>query len=140
VVASLKAAGVRVSLFIEPNPVQIAAAHAVGAHVVELHTGAYCLAVRERRPEAADLYRTLREGAALAASLGLEVHAGHGIDYETVSAVAAIAEIAELNIGHFLIGEAIFTGLESAIRRMRMLMDAARYATEAAQHSHEAAA
>jgi pyridoxine 5-phosphate synthase len=94
--------------------------------VVELHVGAYCLAVRERRPDAAEHYRRLREGAALAASLGLEVHAGHGIDYETVAAVAAIPELAELNIGHFLIGEAIFTGLEPAIRRMRSLMDIAR--------------
>jgi pyridoxine 5-phosphate synthase len=126
VVANLKAVGIRVSLFIEADPVQISAAHALGAQVVELHVGAYCLAVRERRPEAAEHYRRLREGAALAASLGLEVHAGHGIDYETVSAVAAIPELAELNIGHFLIGEAIFTGLDPAIRRMRLLMDAAR--------------
>jgi pyridoxine 5-phosphate synthase len=140
VVGSLKAAGVRVSLFIEPDPLQIAAAHAVGAHVVELHTGAYCLAVRERRPEAEALFSRLREGAALAASLGLEVHAGHGIDYETVSAVAAIPELAELNIGHFLIGEAIFTGLDAAIRRMRVLMDAARARSWADPESQEAAA
>jgi pyridoxine 5-phosphate synthase len=137
VVANLKAAGIRVSLFIEADPVQIIAAQALGAHVVELHVGAYCLAVRDRRPEAADHYRRLREGAALAASLGLEVHAGHGIDYETVAAVAAIPELAELNIGHFLIGEAIFTGLDPAIRRMRLLMDAARAAVDA---SREAAA
>jgi pyridoxine 5-phosphate synthase len=84
------------------------------------------MAVRERRPEAESLYRRLREGAAQAAALGLEVHAGHGIDYETVGAIAAIPEIAELNIGHFLIGEAIFTGLDAAIRRMRALMDTAR--------------
>jgi pyridoxine 5-phosphate synthase len=126
VVASLKAAGVRVSLFIEAAPEQIAAAAAVGAQVIELHTGAYCLAVRERRPEAARLLQTLRDGAAQAAALGLEVHAGHGIDYETVGAVAAIPELAELNIGHFLIGEAIFIGLDAAIQRMRALMDAAR--------------
>jgi pyridoxine 5-phosphate synthase len=126
VVANLKAAGVRVSLFVEPSPLQIAAARQVGADVVELHTGAYCLAVRERRPQAADLHLALREAAELAAGLGLEVHAGHGIDYQTVAPVAAIPQIAELNIGHFLIGEAIFTGLEAAIRRMRMLMDAAR--------------
>ena len=125
-VATLKAAGVRVSLFIEANTAQIAAAAAVGAQVVELHTGAYCLAVRERRPEAARLLAALQNGARQAAELGLEVHAGHGIDYETVGAIAAIAEVAELNIGHFLIGEAIFTGLEPAIRRMRALMDAAR--------------
>ena len=126
VVANLKAAGVRVSLFIEPDPAQIAAAAAMDAQVVELHTGAYCLAVRERRPEAERLLKALRDGAAQAAALGLEVHAGHGMDYETVSAVAAIPELAELNIGHFLIGEAIFTGLDPAIRRMRGLMDAAR--------------
>ena len=126
VVSALKAAGIRVSLFIEANATQIRAAHAVGAQVVELHAGAYCLAVREGRPEAELFYRNLRQCAALAAELGLEVHAGHGIDYETVAAVAAIPELAELNIGHFLIGEAIFTGLEPAVRRMRLLMDAAR--------------
>ena len=125
-VAELKAAGIRVSLFIEADPVQIAAAADVGAQVVELHTGAYCLAVRERKPNAATLLQALRDGAAQASALGLEVHAGHGIDYETVAAVAAIPEVAELNIGHFLIGEAIFIGLEAAIRRMRGLMDAAR--------------
>jgi pyridoxine 5-phosphate synthase len=126
VVANLRAAGIRVSLFIEHAPAQIAAAAAAGAQVVELHTGAYCLAVRERRPEATRLLEALRDGAAKAAALGLEVHAGHGIDYETVGAVAAIPEVAELNIGHFLIGEAIFIGLDAAIRRMRALMDAAR--------------
>jgi pyridoxine 5-phosphate synthase len=126
VVGRLKAAGIRVSLFIEPDERQIAAAASVGAQVIELHTGAYCMAVRERRPEAEPLYRRLREGAAQAAALGLEVHAGHGIDYETVPAIAAIPELVELNIGHFLIGEAIFTGLDAAIRRMRGLMDAAR--------------
>ncbi|HKT53035.1 MAG TPA: pyridoxine 5'-phosphate synthase, partial [Caulobacteraceae bacterium] len=126
VVTALKAAGVRVSLFIEADPNQIEAAAAVGAQVVELHTGAYCLALRERQPDVKRLLNALRDGAALANSLGLEVHAGHGIDYETVSAVAAIPQVAELNIGHFLIGEAIFAGLDPAIRRMRALMDAAR--------------
>jgi pyridoxine 5-phosphate synthase len=126
VVARLKEAGIRVSLFIEPDEGQIAAAAAAGAQVIELHTGAYCMAVRERRPEAEPLYDRLREAAAQATALGLEVHAGHGIDYETVPPIAAIPEIAELNIGHFLIGEAIFTGLDAAIRRMRALMDAAR--------------
>jgi len=125
-VARLKAAGIRVSLFIEPKPIQIAAASAAGAQVVELHTGAYCLAVRERDAAAERRLLALRDGAAQAHALGLEVHAGHGIDYETVSAIAAISELAELNIGHFLIGEAIFTGLDGAIRRMRALMDAAR--------------
>ena len=125
-VAALKAAGIRVSLFIEADARQIRAAREVGAQVVELHTGAWCEAVRHRRPDADALLERLREGAALAAELGLEVHAGHGIDYETVGPVAAIPQIAELNIGHYLIGEAIFTGLDQAIRRMRALMDAAR--------------
>src|SRR5258706_5378653 len=131
VVSALRDAGVRVSLFVEASPVQIAAAASVSAQVIELHTGAYCLAVRERRPEASQLLRNLRDAAAQAASLGLEIHAGHGIDYETVGAIAAIPELAELNIGHFLIGEAIFTGLDAAIRRMRALMDAARGAVAA---------
>ena len=99
VVARLKEAGIRVSLFIEPDPEQIAAAARVGAQVIELHCGAYCMAVRERSPDADRLYRRLRDAAAQAASLGLEVHAGHGIDYETVTAIAAIPELAELNIG-----------------------------------------
>jgi len=126
VVARLKEAGVRISLFIEPDPAQIRAAADVGAQVVELHTGAYCLAVREHRPDAGALLKALQDGAALAASLGLEVHAGHGIDYETVGAIAAIPELAELNIGHFLIGEAVFVGLAQAIRLMRAAMDAGR--------------
>jgi pyridoxine 5-phosphate synthase len=125
-VAKLKAAGVRVSLFIEPDPRQIEAAHRVAADVVELHTGAYCLAVREKRADAERLLEVLRAGAVQARALGLEVHAGHGIDYETVGPIAALPEVAELNIGHFLIGEAIFVGLDAAIRRMRQLMDQAR--------------
>jgi len=126
VVARLKQAGIRVSLFIDADPRQIEASAGVGAQVVELHVGAYCMAVRERSPEAPALYARLQAGAARAAGLGLEVHAGHGIDYETVQSIAAIPELAELNIGHFLVGEAIFTGLDAAIRRMRALMDAAR--------------
>ena len=130
-VRQLAAAGARVSLFIEADPAQIAAAAEVGAQVVELHTGAYCDAVRSGDHETAErLMRRLREGARQAASLGLEVHAGHGIDYATVKAVAEIPELAELNIGHFLIGEAIFIGLDAAIRRMRALMDEARAAAE----------
>ena len=125
-VGQLRAAGIRVSLFIEPNARQIDAAANVGAQVVELHTGAYCLAVRERSARARELLRALYDAAARAHAVGLEVHAGHGLDYETVGAVAAIPQLAELNIGHFLIGEAIFTGLDHAIRRMRALMDAAR--------------
>ena len=135
VIAALKAAGIRVSLFIEANATQIDAAASVGADVVELHTGAWCLAVREGSPRAPELLAALRDGAGRAAALGLEVHAGHGIDYETVGPIAAIPQVAELNIGHFLIGEAIFTGLEPAIRRMRILMDAAR----ATRHAEAAA-
>ncbi len=126
VVAKLKAAGIRVSLFVEPRAGQIAAAATAGAQVVELHTGAYCLAVRERASRATALLADLAAAAKQAADLGLEVHAGHGIDFETVEAIAAIGEIVELNIGHFLVGEAIFTGLGPAIGRMRTLMDAAR--------------
>ena len=126
VVQALKAAGIRVSLFIDADPRQIVAAEAAGAEVIELHVGAYCMAVREGRPEAAELLRGIQEAVRQAASLGLEVHLGHGIDYETVGALAAIPQVMELNIGHFLIGEAIFTGLDPAIRRMRALMDAAR--------------
>ena len=126
-VARLADAGSRVSLFIGADPAQIEAAHRTGAAVVELHTGAFCDAVREGRArEAAEELDALRAGASLAASLGLEVHAGHGIDYETVDPVAAIPEVAELNIGHFLVGEAIFVGLGDAVRRMRGLMDEAR--------------
>ena len=126
-VGALKHAGVRVSLFIEADPAQIRAAADVGGQVVELHTGAYCDAVRAGETEkAAELLDRLRRGATLAAGLGLEVHAGHGIDYATVKQVASIPELAELNIGHFLIGEAIFIGLDAAIRRMRQLMDEAR--------------
>ncbi len=126
-VRALREAGVRVSLFIEADPAQIAAAADAGAQVVELHTGAYCEAVRagDAARAARELER-LKAGAADAARRGLEVHAGHGIDYATVKAVAAIPEVAELNIGHFLIGEAIFIGLDAAIRRMRALMDEAR--------------
>ena len=126
-VGRLKEGGSRVSLFIGADPAQIDAAHRTGAAVVELHTGAYCDAVREDRPEvAAAELAALTAGAARAHALGLEVHAGHGIDYDTVAAVASIPQIMELNIGHFLIGEAIFVGLGPAIGRMRALMDQAR--------------
>jgi len=116
-------AGIRVSLFIEASRPQLDAARAIGAPVVELHTGAYCEATGAAR--AAQL-RRLVDAAAYAATLGLECHAGHGLGYDTVEPVAAIPAIRELNIGHFLVGEAIFDGLEGAIRRMRGLMDRAR--------------
>jgi len=122
-IGELAGAGIRVSLFIDPEAAQIEAAAQAGAAVVELHTGTYVEHTDAAR--AAELAR-LREGAALAHSLGLEVHAGHGLDYETVAAVAAIAPVVELNIGHFLIGEAVFVGLEAAIRQMRALMDEGR--------------
>jgi pyridoxine 5-phosphate synthase len=127
-VSALKAAGVRVSLFIEASPSQIEVSAEIGADVVELHTGAFCDAVRAGLADRADReLARLADAARTAAALGLEVHAGHGIDYATVISVAAIPQIAELNIGHFLIGEAIFTGLETAIRRMRSLMDEGRH-------------
>ena len=125
--ARLRTVGARVSLFIEPDPDQIRASAAAGAQVVELHTGAYCDAARAGEDaRAGAILQRLKAGAALAHDLGLEVHAGHGIDYATVKPIAAIPQIAELNIGHFLIGEAIFVGLPEAIHRMRALMDAAR--------------
>jgi len=126
VIARLAAAGVRVSCFIDADLAQVAAAKSAGAAVVEFHTGAYCEAVRRRSPAAARLLQQLEAAAAEAARLGLEVHAGHGIDYETVKPVAAIRQVVELNIGHFLIGEAIFIGLGPAIQRMRALMDESR--------------
>ena len=118
--------GARVSLFIAADADQVRASAEAGAQVVELHTGAYCDALREGAPDAEAHLDGLRAAAAQAASLGLEVHAGHGIDYDSVAPVARIREVVELNIGHFLIGEAIFVGLETAIGRMRTLMDAAR--------------
>ena len=123
IVAALDAAGIRVSMFIEPDPRQLDAARQIGAPVVELHTGAYCNAAGEAR--ARELER-IAAAAAHADSIGLECHAGHGLSFDTVAPIARIATIVELNIGHFLIGEAIFGGLESAIRRMRSLMDEAR--------------
>jgi pyridoxine 5-phosphate synthase len=122
-VARLSQAGIRVSLFIDPEPKQLEAAKAVGAPVIELHTGAYCDAEGAQR--ALELRRIV-EAAALAEALGLECHAGHGLGFETVSAIAAIPTIVELNIGHFLVGEAILSGLDSAIRRMRALMEQGR--------------
>ena len=119
-------AGIRVSLFVEASPRQLDAAVALGAPVVELHTGAYCEAWYSGA-EAFEVERArIAEAAAYAAGIGLEVHAGHGLTYDTVKPVAAMPEIAELNIGHFLIGEAIFVGLAESVRTMRRLMDEAR--------------
>jgi len=126
-IVPLRAAGCRVSIFLAADRHQIEAAHRIGAEVIELHTGAYCDAhavgdgaTRDRELSA------LREMAAYGHSLGLEVHAGHGLSYDTVQPVAALPELRELNIGHFLIGEAIFRGLGPAIAEMRRLMDEAR--------------
>ncbi len=126
-IAPLRDAGCRVSIFIAADARQIEAAHRIGAAVVELHTGAYCDAHAEGRFEDRDAeLDRLREMSTFAHSLGLEVHAGHGLTYDTVKPVAAFPEMIELNIGHFLVGEAIFVGLDPAIRKMRHLMDSAR--------------
>ena len=122
-VARLLDAGCRVSLFIEPDARQIDAALRLRAPVVELHTGRYCALAEDARAE--ELKR-IADAAALAAKAGLEPHAGHGLTFDNVVAVAAIPQVAELNIGHFLIGEAIFDGLAPVVRRMRALMDGAR--------------
>ena len=122
-VKQLSDAGMRVSLFIDPEPAQLDAAVRLGAPVVELHTGAYCEAEGQQAEH--ELNR-LRRAAAHAEAIGLECHAGHGLSFDTVAPVAAIQTIVELNIGHFLIGEAIFGGLDQSIRRMRSLMDRAR--------------
>jgi pyridoxine 5-phosphate synthase len=126
-VRQLGEARIRVSLFVEPDRTQLDAAKSLGAPVVELHTGAYCEAAARGDGKTRDhLLEKLREAASYGASLGLEIHAGHGLGYDTVKPVAAIPEIRELNIGHVLVGEAIFVGLEASIRRMRALMDEAR--------------
>jgi pyridoxine 5-phosphate synthase len=123
IIRRLRDGDMRVSLFIEADPRQIEAAARLGADIVELHTGRYCHLQADER--AAELAR-LAAGAQLAHDLGLEVHAGHGLSYETVGAVAAIPQLCELNIGHFIIGEAVFIGLVPAIQAMRAAMDAAR--------------
>ncbi|MCC2978118.1 pyridoxine 5'-phosphate synthase [Sphingomonas sp. PL-96] len=122
-VATLGEAGIRVSLFIEPDAAQIDAAVRLGAPVVELHTGRY--AELEEAAREVELKR-LADAAALAAKNGIEVHAGHGLTFDNVVPIAAIPQVRELNIGHFLIGEAIFDGLVPVVARMRSLMDAAR--------------
>lgn len=122
-VGALRDAGIRVSLFIEPDARQIDAAIRLGAPVVELHTGRYCDLAGEA--QTAEL-RRLADAAALAAKNGIEVHAGHGLTYANVAPIAAIPQVRELNIGHFLVGEALFVGLDEAVRQMRAAMDAAR--------------
>lgn len=126
-IAALRDAGIRVSLFIEPDRAAIEASKALGADIVELHTGTWCHAV-----EAGDVLRAeaeferLRAGAAVAATAGLEVHAGHGLDFQTAEKLASVTEFVEFNIGHFLMGEAIFVGLAQAIATMRIVMDRGR--------------
>ncbi len=123
-------AGIRVSLFIEPDPSQLDAAVSLGAPVVELHTGRYAdLAGEAREAE----FARIEAAAAHADKIGLECHAGHGLTFDNVTPIAGITSIVELNIGHFLVGEAIFSGLDSAIRRMRSLMDRARAEAEGAR-------
>ncbi|WP_420568546.1 pyridoxine 5'-phosphate synthase [Thalassovita sp.] len=126
-IAPLREAGCRVSIFIAADRKQIEAAARIGAQVIELHTGAYCDAHAEGRFDERDAeLEALREMSAYAHSLGLEVHAGHGLTYDTVAPIAAFPEVMELNIGHFIIGESIFRGLTPAIHEMRRLMDEAR--------------
>ena len=122
-VAKLGEAGIRVSLFIEPAPRQIEAALHLGVPVVELHTGRYAELDGEARTEE---LRRLSDAAALAAKNGIEVHAGHGLTYDNVAPIAAIPQVRELNIGHFLIADAVFVGLPEVVRRMRAAMDLAR--------------
>lgn len=122
-VTRLKRAGIRVSLFIDPDVAQLQAAKAVGAQVVELHTGRYCKLTGKARQQE---LKKIAHCAGLAEKMGLECHAGHGLSFDTVKPIAAIPEIVELNIGHFLIGEAMFLGLEKAVKEMQRLMRAAR--------------
>jgi pyridoxine 5-phosphate synthase len=126
-VAKLRDAKIRVSLFIEPSKVQVAVAEAIGAPVVELHTGRYVeLVFASDKTGAAEELRRLQEAAEYGQSKGIEIHVGHGLTYDTVRPVAAIPQVRELNIGHFIMGEALFVGLEAAVKRMRQEIDAAR--------------
>jgi pyridoxine 5-phosphate synthase len=129
-VQKLREAGIRVSLFIEPDKVQVAVAEAMGAPVVELHTGKYVeLVFHGDKAGAEEELKRLQEAAEHGAAKGIEIHVGHGLTYDTVRPVAAIPEIRELNIGHFIMGEALFVGLEAAVKRMRQEIDAARGAS-----------
>ena len=126
-VAELKRAGIRVSLFIAAEPAQIEAAASLGAPVIEIHTGAWCDALAEHRSaQAQSQWQRIRAGAKLARQHGLEVHAGHGLDLETAQTIAGLNEIVELNIGHFLVAEAITSGLGNAVKAMRAAMDRGR--------------
>ncbi len=126
-IRQIKDGSIRVSLFIDVNETQIQASAELGADIVELHTGPYCHAVNDGNTARIETELTrLAEASTLAHGLGLEVHAGHGLTFESVAAVAALPEMVELNIGHYLVGEAIFGGLHSTVQRMRSLMDRAR--------------
>lgn len=133
VVGQLNGAGIRVSLFITADPQQIEAAARIGAPVIEIHTGAWCEALTQNQSaEAAVQWERIRAGARLARSAGLEVHAGHGLDYATAETISALPEIMELNIGHFLVGEALFVGFEQAVAKMRSVMAKGRSRVERA--------
>jgi pyridoxine 5-phosphate synthase len=126
-VATLNDAGIRVSLFIAADPRQIETAAEIGAPVIEIHTGAWCDAVVEGRADTAETqWERIRSGARLAHAAGLEVHAGHGLDYGTAERISGLPEVVELNIGHFLVGEALFDGLAAAVKDMRAAMDRGR--------------
>jgi pyridoxine 5-phosphate synthase len=126
-VGALSEAGIRVALFIAAEPAQIEAAAAIGAPVIEIHTGAWCDALAAGQlTTGADEFERIRRGAALAKSAGLEIHAGHGLDFATAEKIAALCDIVELNIGHFLVGAAILDGLGAAVRKMRAAMDRGR--------------
>jgi pyridoxine 5-phosphate synthase len=127
VVHTLKTAGIRVSLFIGAAPAQIEAAAALGAPVIEIHTGSWCDALMQgRKAEAEAEWQLIRDGAVFGKGLGLEVHAGHGLDYATAETIAALPQVVELNIGHFLVGEAVFEGLAETVKFMRAAMDRGR--------------
>lgn len=129
VISRFRDAGVRVSLFIGADPAQIEAAARSGAPVIEIHVGAWCEAVAAGQAARADAeWQRIVKGVALAKSAGLEVHAGHGLDYDTAEQISALAELAELNIGHFMIGEAVFVGLAQTVKDMRAAMDRGRAA------------
>ncbi len=132
-IAKLSDAGIRVSLFIEPDPAQISAAAELKAPVIEIHTGAWCEAAMHGDHAGANRhFERIRTAATHAASLGLEVHAGHGLDYETAERISALPEIAELNIGHFIIGEAIFEGIDIVIGEFRIAMQRGRQSAKGA--------
>jgi pyridoxine 5-phosphate synthase len=127
VVHELKHAGIKVSLFIGAAPAQIEMAAELGAPVIEIHTGSWCDALTEgRTKDAGAEWQLIRDGALLAASVGLEVHAGHGLDYASAETIAALPQVVELNIGHFLIGEAVFEGLAESVKFMRAAMERGR--------------